>query len=43
MKAVRLTISKFRGIKSAELLFDGHTCVRRRQIDPLVTALKKPN
>ena len=25
MKVVRLTISNFRGIKSAELLFDGHT------------------
>lgn len=25
MKVVRLAISNFRGIKSAELLFDGHT------------------
>ena len=25
MKVVRLTISNFRGIKSAELLFEGHT------------------
>jgi len=25
MKVVRLGISNFRGIKSAELLFDGHT------------------
>ena len=25
MKVVRLTISNFRGIKSVELLFDGHT------------------
>ncbi len=25
MKVVRLTIANFRGIKSAELLFDGHT------------------
>ena len=25
MKVVRLTISNFRGIKSAELLFDVHT------------------
>jgi len=30
MKVVRLTISNFRGIKSAELLFEGHTLMDLR-------------